>query len=198
MPAFLHGHFHHIAGNVAFQLYLGSGIEYGIGFWRMAFLYIVTEIGGVLLAITFHPESYGVGASCAGFGLLGWTGAYLFTNWSYMWRRPGWQSVYLLAFFLFFFLMNQGISLNWESRNIGHQGGLITGFLIGFTLTEQYDYEALSEGRTPDRYTRVEWEDRSKFRNFVCARCGLVFLIIWFVTLITLFYTWTDVEVEQG
>ena len=53
--------------------------------------------------------------------------------------------------------------------------------LIGFTLSEQYDYRALSAGRTPDRYTRREWNDRSAFRNFVCARCGLVFLIIWFL-----------------
>ena len=115
---------------------MGSGIEFGIGFWRMAFLYLVSEIGGVLLAITFHPESYGVGASCAGYGLVGWTAAYLFTDWDFMWRRKGWQSVYLLGFTLFFILSNQGISYDWQSRNIGHQGGLITGFLIGLTLTE--------------------------------------------------------------
>lgn len=90
MPAFLHAHFNHICGNVIFQLYLGSGIEDGIGFWRMAFLYLISEIGGVLLAITFHPESYGVGASCAGFGLIGFTVAYLFTNFGYMGRERPW------------------------------------------------------------------------------------------------------------
>jgi membrane associated rhomboid family serine protease len=56
MPAFLHANFMHIAGNVFFQIYFGSGIEAGIGFWNMTFLYMVTEIGGVLLAITFHPD----------------------------------------------------------------------------------------------------------------------------------------------
>jgi hypothetical protein len=162
----------------------------------MAFLYLVSEIGGVLLAITFHPESYGVGASCAGYGLVGWTAAYIITDFDFLFRTNKWQFVYLLGFTLFFFLSNQGLSLNWESNNIGHQGGLITGFLIGLTLTEQYDYNALSAGRTPDRYTRQEWEDRSKFRNFVCARCGLIFLILWFVALIVLFYTYTDVDVE--
>lgn len=90
MPAFLHAHFEHIAGNVAFQIYFGSGIEHGIGFFRFAFLYLITEIGGVLLAITFHPEAYGVGASCAGFGLLGYYLAYLFTNWSFMDRTKPW------------------------------------------------------------------------------------------------------------
>jgi membrane associated rhomboid family serine protease len=118
---------------------LGSGIEYGIGFWRMAFLYLVSEVGGVLLAITFHPESYGVGASCAGYGLLGFLAAYLFTNWSYMTRiRPG-QRFFLLFITTLWIFMNQGISLNWQSHNIGHQGGLITGFFIGLAITEQYD-----------------------------------------------------------
>lgn len=102
----------------------------------MSFLYIVSEIGGVLLAITFHPESYGVGASCAGYGLLGFVLSYLFTNWGYMGRKVEWQRIYLLCFFLLFFIMNQGLSLNWESNNIGHQGGLITGFFIGLTLSE--------------------------------------------------------------
>jgi len=84
----------------------------------------------------------------------------------------------------------------WQSSNIGHQGGFITGVFVGFTITEQYDYNALEAGRTPDRYLEEEWKDRSKFRNVVCNRCGLVFLIAWFILLLTLFYVWTDVDVE--
>lgn len=75
---------------------------------------------------------------------------------------------------------------------------MITGFFIGLTISEQYDYNALSEDRTPDRYTTEEWKNRSKFRNFVCARCGLIFLVLWFIFLITLFYCWTDVDIEQN
>ena len=90
MPAFLHANLEHIVGNLIFQLYVGSGIEHGIGPWRMAFLYTVTEIGGVLLAVTFHPDSYGVGASCAGFGLLGFLAAYFFTNFTFMGRTYPW------------------------------------------------------------------------------------------------------------
>mgnify|MGYP002633512626 CR=1 FL=1 len=198
MPAFLHAHFEHIFGNVLFQLYLGSGIEHGIGFFWMAFLYIVTEIGGVLLAITFHPEAYGVGASCAGYGLVGFGIAYLFTNWGFMGRTKEWQRIYLLSFCFLFFAMNQGLSVNWESHNIGHQGGLITGILCGLTITEQYDYNATSAGRSPDRYTEEDWKDRSCFRNVLCNRCGLIFLILWFILLFVLFYTWTDVDIEQN
>ena len=84
MPAFIHGSLEHISGNVAIQLYLGSGIENGIGPIRMAFLYLTSQIGGVILAMTVHPEWYGVGASCAGFGLIGFLAAYVITNWGYM------------------------------------------------------------------------------------------------------------------
>lgn len=136
MPAFLHAHFEHIAGNVVFQLWFGSGIEAGIGFWRMAFLYIVTEIGGVLLAITFHPEAYGVGASCAGYGLLGFYLSYLFTNFGFMGRMYPGQRWWMLIVVVFFYAMNQGMSLNWQSSNIGHLGGFITGIFCGFTISE--------------------------------------------------------------
>ena len=136
MPAFLHANLEHICGNVVFQLYFGSGIEHGIGFWWMAFLYIITEIGGVLLAMTFHPESYGVGASCAGYGLIGFYLSYLFSNWGFMSRTKPWQRFFLLAVVVFFFVINQGLSVNWESQNIGHQGGFITGIFAGFTISE--------------------------------------------------------------
>ena len=86
----------------------------------MALLYTVTEIGGVLPAMTFHPETYGVGASCAGYGLIGFAGAYVFTNWKYMGRNIEWQRYYLLVFVTLFWAMNQGLSYNWESQNLGH------------------------------------------------------------------------------
>ena len=73
----------------------------------MAILYILTEIGGVMLAITFHPESYGVGASCAGYGLIGFLGAYLFTNFAFMSRTNFWQIIYVWSVSTIFVLMNQ-------------------------------------------------------------------------------------------
>lgn len=79
----------------------------------MAFLYLVSEIGGVLLAITVHPESYGVGASCAGYGLVGFIFSYLFTNWFYMGRQRynliygfPFQRWYLTIIFFILFAMN--------------------------------------------------------------------------------------------
>lgn len=80
MPILLHGHLEHLAGNVVAQLYMGSGIEWGIGFGWFAFLYIITGFGGNLLSSVLNPASYGVGASTAVFGLVGFYVSYLFSN----------------------------------------------------------------------------------------------------------------------
>ena len=60
---------------------MGSGIEYGIGWIRMFILYILTGFGGNLLSSVINPVSYGVGASTAVFGLVGFYIAYIFSNW---------------------------------------------------------------------------------------------------------------------
>jgi membrane associated rhomboid family serine protease len=60
---------------------MGSGIEYGLGFWRMFFLYIISGFGGITFSMVVRPNAHGVGASTAVFGLVGFFISYLFTNW---------------------------------------------------------------------------------------------------------------------
>jgi len=55
MPIFLHGHFEHLMGNLAGQLFMGAGIEFGIGFWPFVILYMLTGIGGNLLSACIQP-----------------------------------------------------------------------------------------------------------------------------------------------
>ena len=66
---------------------MGSGIEFGIGAWKMAFLYMLSGFGGNLLSSCLNPGAYGVGASTSVFGLVGFYIAYLSTNWQFMCRR---------------------------------------------------------------------------------------------------------------
>lgn len=80
----LHGHFEHLAGNVIGQLYMGAGIEFGIGPGYMAFLYGISGFGGNLLSSVVNPVAYGVGASTAVFGLVGFYVQYIFTHWYQM------------------------------------------------------------------------------------------------------------------
>lgn len=54
-PIFLHGHLEHLLGNVVIQLFLGVGIEFGIGFLKMTFLYLLSGIGGNLLSACIAP-----------------------------------------------------------------------------------------------------------------------------------------------
>ena len=81
----------------------------GIGFWWMAFLYLVSEVGGVLLCITVRPEMYGIGASCAGFGLVGYYFSYLFTNFDFMARKVRGQRWCLFILVIVMILSNQGL-----------------------------------------------------------------------------------------
>lgn len=72
----------------------------------MFILYFVSEVGGVFLAIVFHPETYGVGASCAGFGLVGFLAAYIITNFFYMGRTYEGQRWYLILIVVVLFCVN--------------------------------------------------------------------------------------------
>jgi membrane associated rhomboid family serine protease len=70
-PTFIHGSLEHLVGNLVFQLYIGIGIESGIGPWRMLFLHFVSAIGGITLSMCVRPTLKGLGASTAIFGLIG-------------------------------------------------------------------------------------------------------------------------------
>jgi|TARA_B110000238_G_C16068958_1_gene414044 membrane associated rhomboid family serine protease len=63
---------------------MGSNIENGISTKYMAFLYIISGFGGNLLSSVLNPTSYGVGASTAVFGLVGYYFQYIFTAWDFM------------------------------------------------------------------------------------------------------------------
>lgn len=71
-PVFLHASFMHISLNILSTLVIGSGLENGLGFWRLFSLYFVSAFGGILFSCVFNPLSYSVGASTAIFGLIGY------------------------------------------------------------------------------------------------------------------------------
>ena len=87
-PTILHGNLEHIVGNFVGQLYMGSGIEYGLGVWRTVILYWLCGLGGIMTSMCVNPSANGVGASTAIFGLVGFYFAYFFTNFGYMGRMP--------------------------------------------------------------------------------------------------------------
>mmetsp|Transcript_14800 Transcript_14800/g.25173 ORF Transcript_14800/g.25173 Transcript_14800/m.25173 type:complete len:227 (-) Transcript_14800:75-755(-) len=200
-PILLHGHLEHIVGNVTFQLYMGSGIEDGIGVIKMVFLYFVSGFGGNLLSSVLNPAAYGVGASTSVFGLVGFYVAYIFSNWSFMGRVKAYQRIFLIIYTSTLVLMNLNIGPHADSKvdNFGHLGGFITGILAGFTITDWFDLEARGKGRTPDRFTDEEYENKSCCcRSWCWSFCGLISLVVWLGGLLIIFYVYVDVDIEQG
>jgi len=71
-PVFLHASFMHLALNLLSTIVIGSGLENGLGFWKLTTLYLFSGFGGILFSCVFNPLAYSVGASTAIFGLIGY------------------------------------------------------------------------------------------------------------------------------
>ena len=71
-PTFLHASFVHLTLNVLSTFVIGSGLENGLGSWKISTLYLVSSFGGIIFSCVFNPMSYSVGASTAIFGLIGY------------------------------------------------------------------------------------------------------------------------------
>lgn len=188
-PTLLHGHLEHITGNFVGQLFMGTGIEDGIGVVRMIILYFLGGLGGILFSMDVRPYTHGVGASTAIFGLVGFYIAYIFSNFFYMGRKRSGQRIFLIFYCSFMILLNLNLGPHSDSHvdNWGHLGGLITGILVGFSLTEFYDLEARNKERPPDRFTREEYEKKSACCAFFRYFCT-VLTVLWFVALFVVFY----------
>lgn len=71
-PVFLHASFLHLTLNLLSTFVIGSGLENGLGFWKLTLLYFTSAFGGILFSCVFNPLAYSVGASTAIFGLIGY------------------------------------------------------------------------------------------------------------------------------
>ena len=178
---------------------MGSGIEWGIGFGWMAFLYLITGLGGNLLSSVLNPAAFGVGASTAVFGLVGFYVSYLFTNWRHMQRKAFGQIIFLVVYCSVLILVNLNVGPKRDEKvdNWGHLGGLVTGIIAGFAISEALDARDRYRDKTPQRFTEQEYENRPACcKTFCCNFLCWWFLAAWFITLFVLFYTVVDVDVE--
>jgi rhomboid protease GluP len=124
---FLHGGIVHLAGNIWALLYVGMFLEPLIGKFRLISAYVLTGICAGLLSIVMHPDSVGVGASGAIFGLYGIFLAMLTTSHIEKTMRRT-----MLRSILLFVVFNLMMGLKGNVDNAAHIGGLVSGFLIGY------------------------------------------------------------------
>ncbi len=119
--AFLHYAIWHIAINMFVLLLVGPALEFMLGRWRYIALYVLSAIGGNVLAFAAKDLSYAsVGASGAIFGL--------FAAYWVLARRVGADTSGITATII----LNLVISVTFPGISLfGHVGGLITGAIIG-------------------------------------------------------------------
>ena len=136
-PMFLHYGPFHLAMNMYSLYFAGSILESIIGRWRFLLLYVVSGLAGSAGAFLWSPDSIGVGASGAIFGVLG----ALFV----LERRgnisTGGQIAGLILINLVFtFALSSFISVG------AHVGGLIGGVIVMFLMLRANRSAAIAVG----------------------------------------------------
>jgi len=86
MPMFLHASLVHIACNVVSQLIIGTVLEDVMGPMKIAILYFVSGLGGILFS-SLCSDAAAVGASTSIMGLSGAFVSYLILNWKLLENR---------------------------------------------------------------------------------------------------------------
>jgi rhomboid protease GluP len=137
-PMLLHANLWHLASNMVFQLILGFRLEPSLGASRFAGVYILSGLGGILFSCLVSPNSLGVGASTALYGMLGAMIAWIAVNWSATVNNPNRNCTMIMLVVIAIFNLLIGLS----SANIdvwGHVGGFFTGMMIGVGLATYAD-----------------------------------------------------------
>jgi len=132
-PILLHATIWHLLFNLFFQLRMGFMIEIKYGLWKTVLLYIVSGLAGNLLSVAWAPCKRAVGASTAGFGLIGIQMVEIALNWHRLDRKD--MMLFNIAFFVMITVLmsaNPGSFIDWR----GHLGGFVCGFCLGFAFNE--------------------------------------------------------------
>ncbi|XP_060211671.1 RHOMBOID-like protein 3 isoform X2 [Lycium barbarum] len=132
------GVIHLLARSMSF-IFVGKHVEQQYGFVRTGIIYLLSGVGGSILASLFIRGSISVGASGALFGFLGAKLSELITNWTSHTDKVG-------ALFTMFLIVviNVAIGILPHVGNFAHIGGFMTGFLLGFVLLPPPQLESLN------------------------------------------------------
>lgn len=182
-PVFLHASFVHLCLNLLSTLVIGSGLENGLGFWKLTTLYFFSAFGGILFSCTFNPLAYSVGASTAIFGLIGYYVSYLIIEWQRLGETNPMQRFTLIIFILLILLFNFQIGITETNvDNLGHIGGLIVGIIMGFAIAE-------NDERRDRNQSCLEFFKRTNFKN----KCGIIVLSVYLLIFLLIFYLVVEV-----
>lgn len=145
-PVFLHANLTHLLFNVFFQLRMGFGMEKQFGRQKMMLIYFVCGVIGNLMSITVDPFKLAVGASTAGFGLIGvWLAEILLS-----WEILGPARERTIIWIVFMLVSVTTMSTMTPNMDIwGHLGGALGGFLLSILISD------MKEEDRPEWYPQV-------------------------------------------
>eukprot|EP00300_Choanocystis_sp_HF-7_P033510 c45867_g1_i1.p1 GENE.c45867_g1_i1~~c45867_g1_i1.p1 ORF type:complete len:549 (-),score=106.45 c45867_g1_i1:85-1731(-) len=170
LPIFLHVGIIHLVMNILTQVVLGGDVESVYGFWNTCVVYILSGVGGNILAALMSPQTISVGASSSIYGLMGAQVVDLIHSW----QQVDHKFLQFLRISLTI-IISLGIgTLPWLD-NWAHFGGFIVGVVSSFAFLPFISYSHR------DRVIKVflAWQSR-------------VGLVVIFILLLVAFYLVTN------
>uniref|UniRef100_A0A0G4HPR3 Rhomboid-like protease n=1 Tax=Chromera velia CCMP2878 TaxID=1169474 RepID=A0A0G4HPR3_9ALVE len=135
-PMFLHANPFHILFNLFFQIRMGLPLEAKYGVSNFLYLYFVTGFMGNVFSQAVAPNGVKIGASTAGFGLIGCQIGELALDW-HMIQDKARVILNLIFFLIIMVLMTAGMPVDWW----GHLGGFVGGILMAFVLNRNMEHK---------------------------------------------------------
>ncbi|CAM9453373.1 unnamed protein product [Phaeothamnion confervicola] len=126
-PIFLHGSVSHLLMNCLSLYNIGPAVESYFGSSRMLLVYVLSGVAGNVASCLYSPQTVGIGASGAVFGMMGAFGMFLYSNQ----RVLGGGSRRALGSIGRVVLINAAFGLSTRGiDNLAHAGGFVGGALM--------------------------------------------------------------------
>mmetsp|Transcript_21105 Transcript_21105/g.47327 ORF Transcript_21105/g.47327 Transcript_21105/m.47327 type:complete len:454 (-) Transcript_21105:116-1477(-) len=132
-PVMLHANLTHLLFNVFFQLRMGFGMEKQFGREKMIMIYFACGVIGNLLSAANDPFKLAVGASTAGFGLIGVWLAEILLSWEIL--GPARERTILWIVFMLISVTTMS-TMTPNMDLVGHLGGALGGFLLSIIISD--------------------------------------------------------------
>lgn len=137
-PVMLHANLSHLLFNVFFQLRMGFGMEKQFGREKLMLIYFACGVFGNLMSVIVDPYKLAVGASTAGFGLIGVWLAEILLSWEVL--GPARERTVL--WIVFMLISVSTISSMTPNMDLwGHFGGALGGFLLAIVLADMREQD---------------------------------------------------------
>merc|ERR1719382_1957837 len=167
-PVMLHANLTHLLFNVFFQLRMGFGMEKQFGREKMMMLYFACGILGNLTSVTLDPFKLAVGASTAGFGLIGVWLAEILLSWEILGPARE-RTIIWIAFMLISVTTMSSMTPNMDLW--GHLGGALGGFLLSIVISD------MNEQDRPEWYPQARAAAALGLCLFLTGGLGKVMLV---------------------